>query len=84
MSDNYDVLPLPVTLGSIRDKESQVIKPFVGVYFPVELLDKMNWTKDTRLTLTVEKEGLRIFADENREPFIFDTNELIYEIDDDF
>lgn len=41
MSDDYDVLPLPVKLGEIRNKHDNLIKPFVGVYFPVELLEKM-------------------------------------------
>lgn len=78
MSDLYDVLPIPTHLGSIIDKETQIIKPFVGIYFPAELLAKMKWTKDTRLSLAVEKDGLRIYADESRDPFIYDVNELVY------
>lgn len=81
--DNYDVLPLPVHLGSIRNKHDNLIKPFVGVYFPVELLNKMGWAKDTKLTLTVEKDVLKIYkAEDGREEFFF-TNELIYQIDED-
>ena len=83
MSDHYDVLPIPVHLGGIVDKKTNVVKPLVGIYFPAELLKKMKWTKESRLTLAVEKDGLRIFRDESREPFIYDVNELVYELDED-
>lgn len=80
MSDDYDVLPLPTHIGGIINKHSDLIKPFVGVYFPQELLDKMKWSKGDRLTLRVQKDGLKIFKDEaDREPFFYDTHELIYE-----
>jgi hypothetical protein len=79
MSDNYDVLPLPVHLGNILDKNNNRIKPFVGIYFPVELLNKMGWTKDTRLQMSVEKGFLKIFqTDADQEEFSFDFNELTY------
>lgn len=77
-SDNYDVLPIPVHIGSIIDKETNIIKPFVGIYFPAELLKKMKWNKETRLTLSVEKDCLKIVRDETRDEFIYDTNELMY------
>lgn len=57
-ADNYDVLPLPVRLGNIKDREDNLLMPFVSVYFPVELMEKMKWTKETRLTLSVEKDFL--------------------------
>lgn len=61
-TDNYDVLPLPVHLGGIIDREKNEIKPFVGIYFPVELLEKMGWTNKTYLQLSVEDGFLKIFA----------------------
>ena len=80
MPDYYDVLPIPVTLGGIYDKENNVVKPFVGVYFPAELLDKMGWKKETQLTLSVEKDCVKIFmAAADREDYFITTRELIYE-----
>ncbi len=85
MPDYYDVLPIPVTLGGIYDKENNVVKPFVGVYFPAELLEKMKWTKETQLTLSVEKDCVKIFqAAPGREDYFITTRELIYEpVEDD-
>lgn len=85
MPDLYDVLPIAVNLGGIVDKENNVVKPFVGVYFPTELLDKMKWDKKTRLTLSVEKDSVKIFkSDNDREDYFITTRELIYEpIDED-
>lgn len=85
MPDYYDVLPIPVTLGGIYDKDKNVVKPFVGVYFPAELLEKMKWTKETRLTLSVEKDCVKIFqAEPGREDYFIKTRELTYEpVEDD-
>lgn len=79
-SELYDVLPLPVTLGNIIDKNNNRLKPFVGIYFPVELLDKMKWSKDTRLILTIEKGYLKIVEREGaaEADLLFDLNELRY------
>jgi hypothetical protein len=61
MSDeNYDVLPLPVNLFGKVEKLDQEIKPFVIVYFPAELLAKMNWTRKTRLSISIDGECLII------------------------
>jgi hypothetical protein len=57
----YDVLPLPVHLGGIIDREHHEIKPFIGIYVPIELLEKMGWTDKTPLTLSVEDGYLKIF-----------------------
>lgn len=79
-SDKYDVLTLPVHLGSILDKNDNRLKPFIGIYFPVELLIKMGWTKDTHLQLSVEKDFLKICkSDTHPEELFFDLNELTYE-----
>jgi hypothetical protein len=51
-------------LGGIIDRDQNEIKPFVGIYFPVELLEKMGWTSKTYLVLTVEDGFLKI-----HEPF---------------
>ena len=84
MSDIYDVLPLPTHLGAIRDKESNLLKPFVAVYFPDEILNKMKWSRETRLILSVEKGFLKIEkVEDDRETFFFETNELTYEPFDD-
>ena len=80
MADLYDVLPIAVNPGGIVDKENMVVKPFVGVYFPAELLDKMKWSKDTRLTLSVEKDGVKIFQSAaDREDYFTTTRGLTYE-----
>lgn len=79
-SDIYSVLPLPVHLGAIKDRQLNSIKPFVGVYFPVELLEKMGWTEKSKLKLSVEKGFLKIEkAGNDEEEFYFDINELKYE-----
>lgn len=51
INDQYDVLPLPVNLFGEVEKLDENIKPFVGVYFPAELLARMNWTRKTPLTI---------------------------------
>ena len=60
MPDHYDVLPIPVSFSGIVDKAGQVIKPFIGIYFPAELLIKIKWNAGTGLTLSVEEEDLKI------------------------
>ena len=80
LKDVYIVLPLPVHLGAIKDREENPIKPFVGVYFPIELLTKMGWTEKTKLKLSVEKGFLKIEkAGNDEEEFYVDFNELRYE-----
>jgi hypothetical protein len=59
-SDNYDVLPLPVNLFGEYEKLDEGVKPFVGVYFPAELLARMNWTRKTPLSISVDGECLII------------------------
>jgi hypothetical protein len=58
--DNYDVLPLPVNLFGEVEKLDENIKPFVGVYFPAELLARMNWTRKTPLEISIDGECLMI------------------------
>lgn len=70
---------MPVHLGAIKDRENNSIKPFVGVYFPVELLQKMGWTEKTNLVLSVEKGFLKIEKSDNPETIVYDINELVYE-----
>ena len=79
-SDKYDVLPIPTHLGSVVDKKENRIKPFIGIYFPAELLEKMKWTENTQLTLAVENGFLKIYQDKEREEiFIYDEpGELVY------
>ena len=77
MSDIYDVLPIPTTIGKVINKQNNRLKPFVAVYFPKEILDKMHWDKKTRLTLSVEKNFLKISKNESREEECF-TDELVY------
>jgi hypothetical protein len=57
--ENYDVLPLPVNIFRQLEDEAEV-KPFVAVYFPAELLDRMKWTRKTPLNLIVDGETLII------------------------
>ena len=57
--DQYDVLPLPVNL--FEQPGNQVnLKPFVAVYFPAELLEKMRWNRKTPLSLLIDGETLLI------------------------
>jgi hypothetical protein len=58
--DSYDVLPLPVNLFGEVEKTDEDIKPFVGVYFPAELLARMNWTRKTPLEISVDGDCLLI------------------------
>lgn len=79
-SDIYNVLSLPVHIGAIKDREQNSIKPFVGVYFPVELLQKMGWNEKSKLKLSVEKGFLKIEkAGEDEPEFYPDLGELTYE-----
>jgi hypothetical protein len=75
--DIYDVLPLPVKISDEIRKQNPHFKPFVAVYFPAEMLAEMKWTDNMKLHLTIEKDGLKITANE---PGIenFTTNELVY------
>lgn len=83
MSENYDVLPLPTHIGSVIDKQNNRLKPFVAVYFPVEILNKMKWDRKARLTLSIEKGHLKIYQNDSGEEYF--TNELVYEpIEDEF
>ena len=59
-TENYDVLPMPVNLFGEYEKFDEDVKPFVGVYFPAELLARMNWTRKTRLTISPDGECLII------------------------
>lgn len=59
-TNHYDVLPLPVNLFGEYEKFDEDIKPFVGIYFPAELLAKMQWTRKTPLTISVDGECLII------------------------
>lgn len=83
MSDFYDVLILPTHIGAIKDRENNTVKPFIAAYLPDELLKKMDWTKETRLRLSVEKGYLKIEKTDSDEQFYFDSKELTYEIDSD-
>lgn len=58
-SDNFDVLPLSVNIFRHLEDEAEV-KPFVAVYFPAELLDRMKWNRKTPLTLIIDGENLVI------------------------
>lgn len=58
-SETFEVLPLSVNI--FRDLEDEAeVKPFVAVYFPAELLEKMNWTRKTPLTLSIDGVNLVI------------------------
>ena len=76
LGDTYEVLPLPVKIGDEIRKQNPHFKPFIAVYFPDELLYEMKWSKDTRLKLVIEKDGLKIKPSDAGEEFY--TNELIY------
>lgn len=57
--DHFDVLPLPVNIFRHLEDEAEV-KPFVAVYFPAALLERMNWTRKTPLQITIDGEVLMI------------------------
>ena len=84
MSDNYAVLPISTHLGEIRDKENNQLKPFVAIYFPDELMEKMKWTKETNLILSVEKDCLKIksLGDDREDNYFRLPGELVYEFDE--
>lgn len=57
--DSYDVLPLPINIFRHLENEAEV-KPFIAVYFPADLLERMNWNRKTPLNLIVDGETLII------------------------
>lgn len=76
--DKYDVLPLSYSIGI--QKDDLPIKPIVPIYFPTSLLEKVGWTKEDRLVLSVEKGFLKIEkAGSDVEPFFYDIKELTFE-----
>jgi hypothetical protein len=68
-AESYDVLLLPVNIFRQLEDEAEV-KPFVAVYFPAELLDRLNWTRKTPLNLSIDGETL-----------VISKKELEYELD---
>ncbi|HRH44675.1 MAG TPA: hypothetical protein PKY82_23765 [Pyrinomonadaceae bacterium] len=59
------------------------MKPYVAIYFPDEILQKLKWTRETRLKLSIEKGYLKIEKSDSDEPLYFDFNDLTYEMDED-
>lgn len=70
-SDSYDVLPLPINIFNHLEAEAEV-KPFIAVYFPADLLERMHWNKKTPLNLIIDGETL-----------IISKKELEYELEPD-
>ena len=85
-NNNYGVLPIPTHLGNIIDRDNNHLKPFVAIYFPVEIFTKMGWIKETNLIMSVEKGFLKIrqSGDDIADNYYKLPRELIYEaIDED-
>ncbi len=59
--ETYDVLPFPVQIFGVLDRNNLPVEHFVGVYFPVDLMEKMNWKSETELVLSVDKGFLTIY-----------------------
>lgn len=82
MSEAFDVKILSTKpVGEVYDKLHGYAKPFLSVYFPEEILNKLGWDINTKIMAVVEKGTMTIIKNEDDQELLY-TNELTYTTDE--